>query len=66
MTHEQLQEEYDRISGIACEVADILALITKVLQEPLEEDETRGLISVVNNYRSLIDGAVPPHEKNQR
>jgi hypothetical protein len=60
MTHEQLQEEYERITGIAGEVSNILALAARVITEPLEKDELAGLVSVLLNYQGLIDGALPP------
>jgi hypothetical protein len=63
MNHEELQEEYERITGIAREVSCVLALAAKVIQKPLEKDETAGLKSIFLNYQGLIDGALPPQKQ---
>jgi hypothetical protein len=60
MTYEQLQEEYEQLTSIAYEVSGVLALAAGVLKEPLEKDEVMGLVSVLLNYTSLIDGFVLP------
>jgi hypothetical protein len=60
LTYEQLQEEYERITGIAREVSGVLALAARIVRGPLEKDEATGLISVLLNYQGLIDGALPP------
>jgi hypothetical protein len=64
MNFETLQEEYDRIKGIAYEVRNILALAAyvegQVMAKPLDKEESRGLIAILDNYRGLIEGALPP------
>jgi hypothetical protein len=64
MNFETLQEEYDRIKGIAYEVMNILALAAyvegQVMAKPLDKEESRGLIAILDNYRGLIEGALPP------
>jgi hypothetical protein len=62
LSYEQLQEEYERIIGIAREVSGVLALAAHIVRRPLEKDEATGLISVLLNYQGLIDGALPPGE----
>jgi hypothetical protein len=60
LSYEQLQEEYERMTSIAREVSGILALAARIVREPLEKDETTGLVSLLLNYQGLIDGALPP------
>jgi hypothetical protein len=43
LPYEQLQEEYERITGIVCEVSGVLALAARIVREPLEKDEATGL-----------------------
>jgi hypothetical protein len=63
LTYEQLQEEYERITGIAREVSGVLALAARIVRGPLEKDEAMGLSSVLLNYQELIDGALPPQKQ---
>jgi hypothetical protein len=61
MTLEEAIPELDRMRGISREIMDVMALTIAVVQgEPLGKDETAGLVSVLENYRGLIAGALPP------
>jgi hypothetical protein len=64
-THEQLQEEYERVTGIVREVSGVLALAGRIVRERLEldKDEMRGLLYMLDHCRIYIDWILI-HEKS--
>jgi hypothetical protein len=60
MTYDELAKEYENITEIARDVYCILALVAKIIKEPLKADEAKGLVSILNSCRSFMDTALPP------
>jgi hypothetical protein len=66
MNHEELARRYKALARIAWNVSDVLALVAKVIKEPLKADEARGLVWVLDRCRvSMYPALSPPEESKE-